>query len=117
MLMPGGEIERVEAIPMWYWPRAERIIARTDIGLGDVFLYTYFTCEEDEDGAMFETAYSVGPNYARWQVIGRHVTAQEACEAHMAVRLVWWKGRAEDRLPDYRPCDPSQSFPVPPYPG
>lgn len=94
----------------------ERIVARTDVHLGGVFLYTYFTCREDEEGHLFETVYSLGPMHQQWHVIGRHHTAQEACEAHLAIRVAWWQGREEDRLPRHRNCEPSTTFNVPPRP-
>ena len=113
---PNGDIQAVDAVPEWYWPRMERIVARTDVHLGGVFLYSYFTCREAEDGTLFNTVYSLSPSYREWQVIGRHHTAQDACEAHLAIRQAWWQGREEDRLPAFRNCEPSTTFEVPPHP-
>ncbi|WP_409738162.1 hypothetical protein [Deinococcus sp.] len=119
MLMPDRTVTTVEHVPDWYWKRAERVVGFADLMLrGDVYLYTYFTCEEADDGTMFETAYATPEDYSRWTVIARAQTAHEAQEIQATIRAAWWEGPEQHRYP---PADrglriPPPGFTVPAHP-
>lgn len=91
-------IEVVEEIPDWYWLKNDRILCRTDLGLrNDLWLVTYFTCEERPDGTMIDTVYSLQEDHSQWYVIARAATVDLAVAQHATLRHAWWAGHVELR--------------------
>lgn len=87
MLMPGGQVQTVDAVPEWYWAESVRIIARTDTRLRhDAMIYTYFTCEEEPGAFLFHTVVAESVDYSHWVLHARARTLEEAREVHEKVR-------------------------------
>lgn len=86
-------IKTVEVIPDWYWLKNDRWVAQsTNFLLDDLWLVTYFTCEELPDGTMFDTVYSLKEDHSQWFVIARAATLEEAFAQHATLRHAWWAG-------------------------
>lgn len=119
MLMPDDRIVSVEVIPDWYWITAERIVGHVQNFMqDDIMVFSYFTCEEEDDGTLFHTVYGLPDYPGEWNIMARSKTLQEAREKQANIRAAWWIGPEEHRLPD--PEDnfrvPMPGFIVPPHP-
>ncbi|GGR12718.1 hypothetical protein GCM10008957_27050 [Deinococcus ruber] len=109
MLMPDDRIVTVDVIPEWYWLTAERIVAHVESFMkGDIMVFSYFTCEEEDDGTLFHTVYSLPDAPGEWTVIARSRTLREAQEKQANIRAAWWIGADDQRLPN-----PEDDFQVP----
>jgi hypothetical protein len=100
MMLPDGRVTVVEQVPDWYWHTSDRFVGMVTAGLrGDVYLYTYFTCEEEEDGTLFLTVVMTPDDRAEWTVLARSRDRQEAREVHGTIRSAWWVGDEAYRYP------------------
>lgn len=116
---PDGRVEAVSRVPDWYWWTSERFIGKVTVGLrGGVYLYTFFTCAEEDDGSLYHTVVVTPDDPAEWTLLARARSEQEAQEIHGTVRSAWWVGEAQYRYPNAGAGVrvPRPDFQVPPHP-